>query len=204
MKILYWTGWALSRAFMKVPLRARFYGRENVPAEGGFIFASNHRSYFDPPLVGSAIGRELFFFAKRELFDTPVLGWVIHRTNARPVKRGTIDREALKTSVDIIRRGYGLTIFPEGTRSKTDEFLSPKAGLGLIAAMAECPVVPAYIHGSNRLKDCLLGRDRFFVAIGEPLSSEWVKSFERSKEGYLAMSRAVMDRIKSLRESHRA
>jgi len=200
MKILYWAGWSLTHILGKPLFGWRVSGREHMPREGGFIVATNHISYFDPLLVGSSLPREVFFFAKQELFSVPVLGWAIRRTNARPVKRGTVDRSSLKTAIETIRQGYGLTVFPEGTRSKTDQFLEPKAGLGLIARHAECPILPGYVHGANNLKACFWRRDRIRTVFGEPFTADWVKSFGNSKEDYLAMSRAVMDRIAELRQ----
>jgi 1-acyl-sn-glycerol-3-phosphate acyltransferase len=201
MKILYYTGWSLTKILTKVFFRIRVRGREHVPPKGGFILASNHISWYDPPIVGSWCPRQVYFFAKAELFAIPLLGWAIRRTNALPVKRGVIDRKAIESATAVIRRGYGLTVFPEGTRSKTDRFLDPKPGLGLIASQVTCPIVPCYIHGANKLKACLWGKDRLSVSYGEPLSAEWVLSFPDSKEGYFAMAAEVMNRIVELRES---
>lgn len=199
MKFLYWTGYYVSLGIATVVFRERIVGKEHVPKSGGFILATNHISYWDPPFVGSATGREMAFFAKVELFEVPVLGWLISRTNAMPVKRGAVDRNALKMAIETIRKGYGLTVFPEGTRSRTDAFLEPKPGLGLIASNAGCPIVPAYIHGTNRLKECFWGREKLRVVFGEPLPPAWVESFPKSKEGYIAMAAAVMERIGELK-----
>ncbi len=199
MKILYWTGYFISLATARIIFRERIAGKEHVPKTGGFILATNHISYYDPPFIGSATGREMAFFAKAELFAVPVLGWLISRTNAMPVKRGAVDRNALKMAIETIRKGYGLTVFPEGTRSKTESFLEPKPGLGLIASNARCPIIPAYVHGTNRLKDVFLGREKLQVVFGEALPPSWVESFPKSKEGYLAMAAAVMERIGELK-----
>lgn len=201
MKPLYWIGRSITHIAGRVVFGIRLYGREHIPKSGPFILASNHISYFDPPLVGSFIPRELFFFAKKELFDNKIFGWIIWRTNARPVRRGQMDRQALATSLQILREGYGLTMFPEGTRSKTRELLPPKPGLGLLAAKAACPVVPAYIHGANRLKDCLLRRDRLSLSYGEPIPADWIAARADSKEGYLEITAEVMRRIVALRDS---
>jgi 1-acyl-sn-glycerol-3-phosphate acyltransferase len=200
IKIFYYAGWTLTRVVSKVIFRCRISGQEHVPKEGGFILASNHVSFYDPPLLGSWSPREMYFFAKAELFRNPVFGGIIRRTNALPVKRGTIDRESIRLAIDAISRGYGLTIFPEGTRSKTDQFLPPKAGLGLIARSAGCPIVPAYLHGSNRLSRCFRGRDRLSITFGKPFSSDWVNSFPADKPGYFEISRTVLDRIAEIKQ----
>ena len=162
--------------------------------------ASNHISYYDPPLIGSWQRREMYFFAKQELFRNRLFGAVIRACNSIPVKRGTIDRQAVREAVDVIQKGFGLVVFPEGTRSKTRHFLPPKPGAGMLAQASRCPIVPAYLHGNNRLKDCFLRRTRMTIVYGEPFSAEWVASFPDEKAGYQAITEAVMERIGQLRE----
>lgn len=204
MKILYWIGRTGTHVLGKLLFGIRIQGVEHIPREGGFILASNHISYYDPPLVGSYIPRELFFFAKKELFSGRLFGAILRRVNARPVRRGQMDRDALKMSVQIIHDGYGLTVFPEGTRSKTKNFLPPKPGIGLLAAQARCPIVPAYIHGANHLKDCFWRRDRLSIDYGEPISAEWISSLPAEKDSYLAIAAEVMARIAALKEARLA
>ncbi len=199
MKILYYAGWTISRLISKFIFRIKVSGQEHFPKSGGFILATNHISYYDPPLAGSWAPRQVYFFAKKELFENRFFGFIIRRTNAVPVKRGTIDRQAIELSVDVIKRGFGLTIFPEGTRSKKDGFLDPKPGVGLLAIQAQCPIVPGYLHGTNRLRKCFWGREKMSITYGEPFSAEWVKSFPADREGYQRIAEAVMDRIGELK-----
>ncbi len=201
LRPFYWGGWFLTRVISKLFFRIRTNGQENIPRSGGFILASNHVSYYDPPLVGSWSKRELYFFAKEELFHNRLGGGIITRTNALPVKRGAMDRNAIRMAVDVIRKGFGLTLFPEGTRSRTDNFLSPKAGIGMIATRAKCPIVPAYLHGSNHPGDCFKGRQKLSITYGEPFSAEWVMSFPKGKEGYEQIAAAVMERIGQIKAS---
>lgn len=198
MKILYYTGCTLTRIVTKSVYRIKVSGTENIPQQGGFILASNHLSYYDPLLVGSSATRQVYFMAKQELFENPLFGSIIRRTNALPLRRGTIDRAALDSCVEVIEQGYGLTVFPEGTRAKEGRFLDPKPGVGMVAVRARCPIVPAYIHGSNHLGACLLGRERLSITYGEPLPADWVASFEATKESYTEIARVVMERIAGL------
>ena len=200
MKILYYGGWSLTRLISKLIFRIKIYGMENIPKSGGFILATNHISNFDPLLVGSWLPRQVYFLAKKELFKNKLFGFIISRTNALPVRRGTIDRNALELTASVIAKGYGLTIFPEGTRSKTSRFLDPKPGIGMIANRAGCPIVPGYVHGSNNLKACLLGKERMSITYGEPLSAEWVNSFTSDKEGYVNIAQGVMSEISRIRD----
>src|SRR4030067_1028858 len=112
MKILFWTGWSLFRIIAALIFRVKIIGAGNIPQAGGFILASNHISYYDPPLIGCCISREVYFFTKRELFDSRPCGWVLLRVNARPVNRAGVDRAAIEAAVEILRGGHGLTVFP--------------------------------------------------------------------------------------------
>lgn len=199
LKILYYTGWLIGRFLSKVIFRIRVTGRENVPKAGGFILATNHKSYFDPLFLGSWAPRELYYFAKRELWKNKIFGSIITRTNALPVKRGAIDRQAIEDSLNVLKSGYGLVIFPEGTRSLSDDFLEPKPGVGLIAAKARCPVIPAYIKGTNQLKQCFLGSQKLEIRFGRPFEHIWPD--KPQKEDYSHFSVKMMSAIGQLRDS---
>lgn len=199
MKIAYYTGWTLTRVISKLVFRIQVSGRQNIPESGGFILASNHVSYYDPPLVGSWSTRQMYFLGKKELFKSRVFGSIISRTNALPVKRGAIDREGLKLCINVIKAGYGLVVFPEGTRSRSQDFLDPKPGVGLLAKAVNCPIVPAYVHGPNRLKQVFWGQDRMAIVYGPPINADWVASVEKGRDGYLAISTEVMKRIAALK-----
>lgn len=201
MKLLYYSGWMLTRIVSKTVFRIRVSGKENVPKTGGFILAANHVSYFDPPLAGSWSPRQMYFFAKKELFNHKLFGEVLRRVNALPVRRGVIDRQALEMAINAIIRGHGLIIFPEGTRSKGDAFLDPKPGVGAIARQSKCPIVPCYVYGTNRLSECLRGQQRLSVTFGEPLSAAWVSSFPEGKDSYIEIAHVVMKRIAQLKQN---
>ncbi|HOP05831.1 MAG TPA: lysophospholipid acyltransferase family protein [candidate division Zixibacteria bacterium] len=199
MKILYYTGKSLTWLIFKILFRIRIRGTENIPAEGPFILATNHLSYFDPPLSGSFFKREVYFMAKQELFKNKLFGGIIRRTNALPIRRGAVDRAALEMCLGVLERGEALTIFPEGTRSKGDKFLSAKPGIGMVAVRAGCPIVPAYIHGSNHLSACFFGRDRMSITYGKPITADEVAAYSADKQGYQALAEAVMERIGALK-----
>jgi 1-acyl-sn-glycerol-3-phosphate acyltransferase len=201
MKILYYSGWTLTRIISKLIFRIKITGQHNIPEEGGFILATNHRSYFDPLLAGSWATRQVYFLAKKELFANKFFGWVITQTNALPVRRGTIDRHALQLCLEVLSKGYGLTIFPEGTRAKTGGFLDPKPGIGVIAAQAKVPIVPAYIHGSEQLGPAFWGSEKMAIHYGEPISADSLESYPADKTGYMQIAEMVMDRIKGIRGS---
>lgn len=123
-------------------------GLENVPEVGGAVIASNHLSFLDPPVVGSALPRRTYYFAKSELF-VPVFGWIIRKCYAFPVERGGADTRALKHAIELLRAGELLTMFPEGTRSTDGEVHEFDLGAALAAARAGVPIVPCALTGTD-------------------------------------------------------
>ena len=199
MTIPYRIGRALTRVVSRFLFRVRVRGVEHIPPSGGFILACNHISYCDPPFVGSWSNRELYFLTKKELFDIPLFGLLLRSLNTIPLKREGIDRRAIELGIDAIKRGCGLVIFPEGTRSRSGELRAGRAGVGAIARAAGCPVVPAYVHGTNRLTRCLVRNRRLSVTYGEPISADWVLSQSSDKSGFQAIADEVMARIRALK-----
>ncbi|MCF6093521.1 1-acyl-sn-glycerol-3-phosphate acyltransferase [Microaerobacter geothermalis] len=126
-------------------------GTHYIPKNGPVIICSNHINNLDPPLVGSAIKRKVYFMAKEELFRIPVLSYLITKFGAFPVKRGSADIQALKQSLRILKDGNVLGIFPEGTRSKTGKLGKPYPGAASIALKSKAVVIPAAIIGPYRL-----------------------------------------------------
>lgn len=203
MHLFFDTGWVVSRIVAKVFMGAVITGRENVPDGGGFILASNHISYIDPPLVGCFIWRRSHFFAKKELFDMPILGAMVRWGLSHPVRRGGFDRGAITTAVELVKSGHPLVVFPEGTRARHGEFLPAKAGVGRIARECEVPVAPCYIEGADQFWKCFFRRRRLKICYGSPLSVEWIKSVSNDKEGWMQITSEVMKRIRLLKEALR-
>ncbi len=139
----------LSFLILKFLLRLKVTGIENIPKKGGFILASNHVSYIDPVAVGVACNRKLNYMAKEELFHTPVLSWLLPRICVFPVKRDSADLSALKEAMRRVKKGGGLILFPEGTRTSGDAAVKPYPGVGFLAAKLDVPVIPAFVKGTQ-------------------------------------------------------
>jgi 1-acyl-sn-glycerol-3-phosphate acyltransferase len=114
------------------------------------IVAANHISFWDPPLIGSSVTREIHYLAKDELFSTPVLGPLIRSVNAIPIRRGSADLSGLSRAIEALKRGGALLLFPEGGRMRDGELHPARPGLGMLAVSADVPIAPCYISGSNR------------------------------------------------------
>ncbi|MFW6163758.1 MAG: lysophospholipid acyltransferase family protein [Planctomycetota bacterium] len=135
---------------MALPLlfRIRAWGVEHVPPTGGALLASNHQSFLDPTLVGTPLGRQVYYMARRSLFEVPGLGAYLRSLKAFPVERGGVDRRALRQAVTLMRAGQALVVFPEGTRSPGGGVQRFRAGFALLAAQAGVPIVPVAIDGA--------------------------------------------------------
>jgi 1-acyl-sn-glycerol-3-phosphate acyltransferase len=164
---------AISWPFLYGLFRLHARGRENIPAEGGFVLASNHVSNFDPWPLGMPLWprRQLRFMAKSELYWFP-LTLVLNGAGAFPVRRGQADAEAIENAVRLARAGNVVTMFPEGTRrlkGLVKRFEArPRTGAARIALEAGVPLVPAAVKGTDRL--LRLGPLR--VAYGRPIATE--------------------------------
>ncbi|MDD3923130.1 MAG: lysophospholipid acyltransferase family protein, partial [Endomicrobiaceae bacterium] len=132
--------------------RCKSEGQENIPKDTGVIMAPNHMSFFDPPLTGCFMKQDLYFMGKQELFSVPILGFLIKRTNAFPVKRGMQDVAAFRNVFALLENKKALLMFPEGTRSKDGKLGKARAGVGMVACNAQVPIVPVKITNTNNMK----------------------------------------------------
>jgi len=137
-------------ALMRLLFGLEGRGTEHVPAHGPVLLVANHSSFLDPPLVGGVAPRPLSFMAKAELFRVPLLGALIRRLNARPVRREGADAGALRTALRILQDGGVLLMFPEGTRGPEGTLREPKPGAAMLAVTSGAPVVPVFVQGSGR------------------------------------------------------
>jgi 1-acyl-sn-glycerol-3-phosphate acyltransferase len=204
LRIHYRLSWMFLNLVERVLFGFLVTGRERIPKTGAVIIASNHISYYDPPVVGSGVPREVYFLAKEELFQNRLFGWLISKYNAIPLRRSVGDVGAFKKAVALLRQGRAVLMFPEGTRSLTGKLLKPKPGVGMIAALTSSPVVPAYVRGTNRLRDVLLRKSRLEVIFGDPIVPSGRPGRGASgKDEYGAITQEIMRRIADLGQATR-
>jgi 1-acyl-sn-glycerol-3-phosphate acyltransferase len=122
------------------------YGAERVPATGGGVIAANHLSAIDPTLVGSLCPRTVYYMAKAELLEMPVVGELIIQTGAFPVRRGAGDRDSLRRAREIAREGHMVGVFVEGTRQKFGHPGAVLPGAMMIALQEHVPIVPCGVY----------------------------------------------------------
>ena len=121
----------------KIAFNVRFEGRKNIPDGEAVIYASNHRTNADPPLVACRGKGKFAFMAKEELFKNKLFAWLIRSLGAFPVSRGKGDTGVLDTAIERLEKGRSLIIFPEGTRSKDGKVHRGHSGAAVISAKSQ-------------------------------------------------------------------
>ena len=192
---------------MKSLYRLQAGGVENLPAEGGYVLASNHLSNFDPWILAYPLWprRRLRSMAKSELFN-PLLAPLLRASGAFPVRRGGSDRDAYRTAIEIVRSGEVLLVFPEGARRSKGRWKGKRrrqqqvqSGAARIALSAGGPLVPAALVGTDRLTR--LGPLR--VSFGSPIATSGLEGRPRH-EAAAALTERLMTAIRELEADLRA
>jgi 1-acyl-sn-glycerol-3-phosphate acyltransferase len=199
--VVYLISRLILRPLFLLIFRPHVVGRENVPATGPFIIASNHLSFIDSMAIPLMAPRRVGYLAKAEYFTGSGLrGWFTKTwftaLGALPVERQThrAAQEALDTAMTVLKAGGGFGVYPEGTRSKDGRLARGKTGVAWLALTADCPVVPVGITGTDRIQP--IGArywrpHRFSVTFGEPLTFPE----HRGQAGKGKARREVTDRI---------
>ncbi|NEU31116.1 1-acyl-sn-glycerol-3-phosphate acyltransferase [bacterium LRH843] len=191
---IYQLGQFLCRTVLSSSFKVEIVGKENIPDEGGVILCCNHLSNFDPPLLGAYIKRPVHYMAKQELFEKPILKTILPKVHAFPVRRGMSDKRMLRTTMDLLREGKMIGLFPEGTRSKDGTLGKGLAGAGFFALRTEATVIPCAIIGPyKRFK-------KLKLVYGEPIDFSELRENKASAEEATAY---IMDHIGYLIEKHK-
>lgn len=159
---LYSFGKVVCNAIFRTIFKIKVEGLENIPDDKNFIMVCNHKSNFDPPILGIALPVKLNYMAKEELFKNKFLGGLFRKLGAFPIKRGAKDVTAIKTALKILKSGEVVAMFPEGGRSKVKGMLRKgKQGAALLASRAGVGILPVGISGEYKF------RGRLNITVGK-------------------------------------
>ena len=200
--LVYDLGHIMFYVIFKLFFSYKVIGGGNIPKKGPVIFASNHGSFLDPPLIGAGIWRRVNYAARETLFSNWWKSFILKEWGSIPISRDHLDKATLKSILAPLKRGEILTVFPEGTRSPDDNLLPAKPGLGMIVTMAKCPVVPVYINGSWRTLGKLhkkLIMAPISVIFGKPMVFEKVEG-ETGHERNQRITDVIMAEIEKLKK----
>ncbi len=180
----FWLARWICRVFCILFFRVRTYGRENVPKKGAFVLVSNHQSYLDPIFCIVPLKRPLSCLARDSLFTNWFFGPLISSVNAIPVKLGEADISAMRKVIDRLKKGEGVGLFPEGTRTYDGKIAPLKPGFGFLCRRGGAAVVPVVIDGAF---ECWPRHKKLFspgpisVCYGKPISAEQAKNMGDKK-----------------------
>ncbi len=138
-------------AICRVLWRVRVEGMANLPREGGYILAPSHRSMMDIPLAAVVTTRRIRFMGKKSLFGAPVIGPIFRWLGGFPVARDGTDRKAVRDSVEMLRAGEVLCVYPEGTRQRGPKIQPLQPGAAYLALRAGVPVIPVGMAGTEEI-----------------------------------------------------
>ncbi len=188
------------RPIFRFIFRIEVEGLENIPTDRGCIVAANHRSYLDPPVLNTVAPKPFIFLAKKELFDVPVLSWIITKAGALPLYRGRQNLRTIKRAIELINKNYCIAIFPEGGRMPPKKFGKAHSGVGLLVAKTKAPVIPTKIEGTDDVlpigaKFPKLFKHKIKIKFGKPLD---FSNFEDTKENHQLIANTILEAIKNL------
>lgn len=191
---LYTFGKVLVKTALTPLYRFEVIGLEKFPKEGGVLLCSNHIHALDPPVVGMTAPRTVHFMAKEELFKVPILGPLLPKVHAFPVKRGMSDREALRSALKVLKSGEVMGLFPEGTRSTDGILKKGLSGAGFFALRGDADVVPCAIIGPYKTFR------KVKVVYGEPIA---MAPFRERKASADEVTEVIMDRIQTILDEYK-
>ena len=169
MNFLYCLYSCLVWPFMFIFCPCRITGKENIP-DGAAVVCSDHSSNFDAVLLALYFGfdHKLRFMSKAELLDIPVLGYLLKKGGVYGVHRGDkTDIQSIRTSVQILKDGGKIMIFPQGTRVPEGESIEAKTGAVRIAAKQGAPILPVWITPGPKIfrRNRIVVGKPYFVAV---------------------------------------
>ncbi|MDZ4403222.1 lysophospholipid acyltransferase family protein [Prosthecobacter sp.] len=179
----------------------RVIGEEKLHFPGPALIACNHVSFLDPPFVGQAFDEVVHSFARKSLFNHPLMGALLRSWQVLGVDLDKPDTTALKSTIRLLRSGEKVLIFPEGTRSFDGHLQPAEAGVGLFIAKGQAPVLPvrlfgayeAYPRGAKTLRPA-----RITLVIGDLWQPDLTSYSQTGKDLYQVLADEVMTRIASL------
>lgn len=166
----YWMVRAIFEFAYHVLARIEVVGRENLEVDGPCLVIVNHLSVFDPPLLLTLLPRRGWAMSAEKYRRHPVFGPILYLIGVIFVRRGEVDRRALRAVLKVLREGGMVGLAPEGTRSKTGQLQQAKDGAAYMASRTAATIVPVAIIGTEKMVSALkrLRRERVRVVIGEP------------------------------------
>jgi 1-acyl-sn-glycerol-3-phosphate acyltransferase len=173
-------------------------GMENLRSQPVAVYASNHTSYMDTPVIFAALPFQFRILAKKELWPIAFIGWYLGRSGQIPIDTANphATMSSLSVGVKALRAGMPLFVFPEGGRTETGELKTFLSGASYLAIRAQVPLVPIALTGVYHLLPIHtrhLFPGRLTVSVGEPIDTKGMTV--RQTEELNAQLRAAIKRL---------
>ena len=188
--------------FFRSCFNYKVINREKLIEDGPAIIVANHQSFLDPPLVGSLYRNEVFFLARKTLFDAPVLKQVLPHCNVIPIDQTRPDPASIIQVLRTVKNGGRIVIFPEGSRCPDGQIHDAMPGIGLILSkLATVPVQPVRIEGAY---DCLpihsskLKFRPITLSVGDPIQFTPEELKAKGRDAQRAIGKKIMAAIRAL------
>lgn len=189
--MLYALSTGILRPILSILLRVKVYNKERVPSEGSLVFASNHKHWLDPVMIGVFMPRKVSYMAKKELFKNKIAAFYFKKVGVFPVDRNKPEVSTIKHALSILKSGGALGIFPEGTRIKDKEDESQaKAGVAMFSIKGHSKIVPVFIDGEYKLWGPIK------LHVGNPISVEEYYDQKLKNQDYLEISNMILEKIR--------
>ena len=174
----------------------RFYGEKKVP-EGACVFISNHYQFLDPVYPASLTWEQIHFVAKKEVFDNPFLAFFAKGAKVIAVNRDGNDARGLLDCFKCLKNGEKISIFPEGTRNKTDaEMLPFHSGAAVMAIKCKVPIIPFVIYSRPKFFHCA------HILYGEPIDLSEYYDRKLSQEEFAQVDEMLRQRMLEMKREH--
>ncbi len=200
--LLYLTIRGTASCFFNSFFNLKVINREKLIEEGPCLIVANHQSFLDPPLIGSLYRNEVFFLARKTLFDAPGLKQALPYCNTIPVDQTRPDPASIIQVLRTVKNGGRIVIFPEGSRCPDGQIHDAMPGIGLILSkLASVPVQPIRIEGAY---DCLpihsskLKFRPITLSVGDPIQFTPEELKAKGRDAQRAIGKKIMDAIRAL------
>ena len=186
----------LIKKIWRVSVKGEENEREGVP----YLICANHQSLFDVIILGASIKHNPKYMAKKELMKVPFVGPLVRALGAYPVDRKGSDVAAIKKTINLLKDGESVTMFPQGTRYKG---VSPKGtpvkhGCAMMALRADVAVLPVFI----KVKDYKIRPFRKTkLIIGKEITPEEMRATMKSSEDYRSAADLIFSKILELEDT---
>ncbi len=189
---------------MRIIVRVKVEGKENLPTSGPVILAANHRSFIDSLFIPLVVKRRVTFVAKAEYFDSKKTAWFFRGVGQIPIRRegGSASEGALAAAADVLKGGGVFGIYPEGTRTRTGRLHRGHTGVARLALQCNAPIVPIGLVGTDEVQPVDRKLPRFgrtvTVRFGEPIDMQHYHLEDQDHLTLRAITDEVMFELQSL------